>query len=664
MATTDTTTASHPATPTTTASTGAPRAPLTDQELARQRMQAFVNKIPPWARMIIRWATLYLIFQLVSRFALPYLMPGSPLIPGTNTTALAPPPGKEWPHRCAFYPGERLNLFLYLTYNNSAWDESTSQLVWKETGITYDWADSNTRELNISVPVDERLLRNESVTAQLFMVKAGSRIKGFKHTTSQNVFTYDLVSWAQKKKQKELHKLIGDSAASSTTNQSQSQEEESKAAASSTSSEYATSENNVEADAPNATTTTTTTAHEEPWLMYWHPTMEIRMLADAQVTPPGAMPDTIRSKIPVNFDLDLFWPVLYVNEFWAKHESLIIVNDTLKQLPLSLHYSPISLMKLTLYIQTEASLKAQASLSGGVVEDEMDEFRRILTETNPYFLGLTMIVSMVHSVFDFLAFKNDISFWRSRKSVAGLSVKTLTLNCFMQVVIFLYLLDNETSWLILISAGIGVLIEFWKIGKATKVSLVWKLKCIPWLKLTDRDSYTKSNTKVYDETAMRYLSYLLYPLVIGYAIYSLMYETHKSWYSWILGSLTGAVYTFGFIAMTPQLFINYKLKSVAHLPWRALIYKALNTVIDDLFAFIIKMPTLHRIACFRDDIIFLIYLGQRWKYPVDKKRLESISWEDAADDFADQQKAANEAKTAPAATVSTPATVAETKKDK
>ena len=41
--------------------------------------------------------------------------------------------------------------------------------------------------------------------------------------------------------------------------------------------------------------------------------------------------------------------------------------------------------------------------------------------------------------------------------------------------------------------------------------------------------------------------------------------------------------------MTPQLFINYKLKSVAHLPWKAMIYKSLNTFIDDLFAFVIKV---------------------------------------------------------------------------
>lgn len=65
----------------------------------------------------------------------------------------------------------------------------------------------------------------------------------------------------------------------------------------------------------------------------------------------------------------------------------------------------------------------------------------------------------------------------------------------------------------------------------------------------------------------------------------------------------------GFIAMTPQLFINYKLKSVAHLPWRMLTYKALNTFIDDLFAFVIKTPTLYRIGCFRDGTFLEITLS-------------------------------------------------------
>jgi len=43
-------------------------------------------------------------------------------------------------------------------------------------------------------------------------------------------------------------------------------------------------------------------------------------------------------------------------------------------------------------------------------------------------------------------------------------------------------------------------------------------------------------------------------------------------------------------------------------------YKSINTFIDDLFAFVIKMPIMHRLSCFRDDAIFLVYCYQRWKY--------------------------------------------------
>jgi len=198
-------------------------------------------------------------------------------------------------------------------------------------------------------------------------------------------------------------------------------------------------------------------------------------------------------------------------------------------------------------------------------------------------------------------------------------------------------MDNDTSWIILISSGIGVLIEMWKITKAVKITVTWPSSNIsfgfPSIKWEDRESYSKA-TKEHDATAMRYLSYLLYPLAVGYAIYSLIYNTHRSWYSWVLSSMTGCIYTFGFVMMTPQLFINYKLKSVAHMPWKTFMYKALNTFIDDLFAFIIKMPTMHRVACFRDDLVFLVFLYQRWIYPVDKKRVNEFG--QGGDDEGDQ----------------------------
>ena len=34
---------------------------------------------------------------------------------------------------------------------------------------------------------------------------------------------------------------------------------------------------------------------------------------------------------------------------------------------------------------------------------------------------------------------------------------------------------------------------------------------------------------------------------------------------------------------------------------------------------------LHRLACFRDDVVFVIFLYQRWIYRVDPKRVNEVS---------------------------------------
>lgn len=313
-----------------------------------------------------------------------------------------------------------------------------------------------------------------------------------------------------------------------------------------------------------------------------------------------------------------YYPILFYNEFSLLKEYYIPINETISDVPIQFYYDSMSFQRFQFQSQMEFMWGMQESW-GLAVEDEFDEMKRIVLETNPWLLGLTMGVSLLHSVFDFLAFKNDIVFWNNAKSYEGLSTRTLFLNSFFQFVILLYLLDNETSYMIIISSAIGVVIELWKIRKVLRVKVGYWYG-IPYLKFRDRISYGSNKTRKYDNMAMKYLMIALFPLVIGSSIYSLYYEKYKSWYSWVLSSLTSFVYTFGFITMTPQLFINYKLKSVAHMPWRSMIYKALNTFIDDLFAFIVKMPTLHRLACFRDDIVFFIYLYQRWIYPVDKKR--------------------------------------------
>ncbi|KAJ5933009.1 hypothetical protein N7516_007498 [Penicillium verrucosum] len=237
-------------------------------------------------------------------------------------------------------------------------------------------------------------------------------------------------------------------------------------------------------------------------------------------------------------------------------------------------------------------------------------------------------------LFETLAFKNDIAHWRKKKDVVGTSVRTILANVFMQAVIFLYLMDNSenTSWMILASQGFGILLEFWKITKTVDVRLrpppaTSKLSFLPYVIVFEdkhKLSETEEKTKEYDEIAFRYLYILAVPLLLAYAAYSLVYNTHKSWYSYVIQTLVGSVYAYGFLMMVPSLYINYRLKSVAHMPGKALTYKFLNTFIDDLFAFTVKMPWLHRLATLRDDVIFFVWLYQGWKYKVDYKRVNEF----------------------------------------
>ena len=48
--------------------------------------------------------------------------------------------------------------------------------------------------------------------------------------------------------------------------------------------------------------------------------------------------------------------------------------------------------------------------------------------------------------------------------------------------------------------------------------------------------------------------------------------------------------------------------------FKVMIFKFLDTIVDDLEIFALKTPTLYRVFCFKDDVIFVIYLFQLWKY--------------------------------------------------
>ena len=160
------------------------------------------------------------------------------------------------------------------------------------------------------------------------------------------------------------------------------------------------------------------------------------------------------------------------------------------------------------------------------------------------------------------------SHWRQKKDNVGTSFRTILANVFMQSIIFLYLIDNSegTSWMILFGQGMGIALEAWKITKTVDVR-IRNASPGSWLPyhITFEDKHklsdTEKKTQEYDEIAFKYLYMIAVPLLGAYAVYSLLYETHKSWYSFVITTLVGSVYAYGFLMMVPSLYINYRLKA-------------------------------------------------------------------------------------------------------
>ncbi|KAL6734420.1 hypothetical protein Aduo_004962 [Ancylostoma duodenale] len=207
----------------------------------------------------------------------------------------------------------------------------------------------------------------------------------------------------------------------------------------------------------------------------------------------------------------IYYPILYVADLLSREKDLVELKPENKTASITISYQPAPVGKIRFHRMISSSLSQLIEL--GFTRKDLEDVKGIFADTNLYLLGVTVFVSSLHLLFDILSFKNDISFWRGRKSMVGLSTKALVWRCFSYTVIFFYLKDQETSLLVIVPAGVSVLIEFWKLKKALKVSFSWR-----GLKF-GAHSAEEAETDAFDNEAMKYLAWLMTPLCIGGAIY-------------------------------------------------------------------------------------------------------------------------------------------------
>lgn len=67
-----------------------------------------------------------------------------------------------------------------------------------------------------------------------------------------------------------------------------------------------------------------------------------------------------------------------------------------------------------------------------------------------------------------MAIKNEVSYWKDIEKHQGLSFKVLWMNLFFNVVMVLYLIENDANKLTIYLSYANIAVSLWKIKKTTK----------------------------------------------------------------------------------------------------------------------------------------------------------------------------------------------------
>ena len=330
----------------------------------------------------------------------------------------------------------------------------------------------------------------------------------------------------------------------------------------------------------------------------------------------------LRLPLRVNTQTMEYAPIMALNDFWSMDSELIPINKTENglftfKLYLSFNYIRSFFFNNMIGIQiNEKMMYEKLSISG-----TKDMLVELIKNNSTFYLIILFTVNTLHTIFSYLGFSSDISYYKNLKKLDGVYTKYIFFNIFYMFITLIYILLQGANFIVKIELFISFVIEIWKLKKIFKINL--QLNNFPFiLNFEYKQTFEQEEAKDYESEAVNMMvKYLLFPIgviYLGYRIYyysdNIIKNNWKSFVIFIIEYIYFLLNVFGFILLTPQIYLNYKLKSVEHLPMKAMTYKFLNTIIDDLYAFAVKTPTMYRIFCFRDDVIFVIYIYQIFKY--------------------------------------------------
>jgi hypothetical protein len=281
---------------------------------------------------------------------------------------------------------------------------SDSVLVLQEKNFTIGNY-SDTREIDTTIKVPKQVQQNGTLWAHFFLARTGYQLDpaAKDYNTADAVhFLRPLNQFHAKKRVKKLKNLLA------TAEEAEQQQDD----------------DNV----PDVQT-----------MSYYHPNFTLSLIPDSGTLKLGQMHPAARQYLQLERTgardatgkNGWYYPIAFFNTFWQLKSHMTELNSTVETLPLRITVNNMANWKFGILASVDEGSKQSSrqaayggSAPGGGDGTEWEMVKEILLDTNIWLLGTTGVVTILHMLFETLAFKNDIV--SDISSMRGLWLLTMT----------------------------------------------------------------------------------------------------------------------------------------------------------------------------------------------------------------------------------------------
>lgn len=315
-----------------------------------------------------------------------------------------------------------------------------------------------------------------------------------------------------------------------------------------------------------------------------------------------------------------FLPTIETTQFWVLKEQYTKLKDIPDNsaFEFEIIYSVVSKNSEEFTYGMKQSFE-----SNPLMKEGGEQIKYLLVKNSLQYLVFFFGMMILHVVLQMLAFKNDISYWKNVKNYQGVSMTMIWWDFVAVLIQLQFCFLKEAPAMMIWLLCLQVISTVYRIGKVYYKGIQ---PSFPFIRLESPISY-QGQTDNIERKVMRVLMMIMAPCFLTYFLYKAYYlkvEGSMAFeiYSLLVSSAMNFVAATEFVRLTPQLYLNYKMKSVPAMPWRTLAYKFVDAIIDDIANYAMGSPTLVLIMHLNDDFAFLVLLYQRYLYKEDPNRVE------------------------------------------